>query len=812
MMKRLEGVEDSYLKLKLVNALGGFYVTHPNTRVLFCKDTFDYPELEGHEMLCNHLAPKLKGRPRGRRKKGAPLLVRKATNQNRRPEIRCDSGGPIRRSTRCHENNENKEFIRKLTAFMKSNCTPIGRTPSLGYKELNLHEFFSKVQKLGGYDNNNISATVIRRHYERFLLSYERHLKGEQYKPLPVSERRRLKSKRGSSLSDAESSGGDTNSSVATTVSTSTVTENKESSKSENKISSLRSIRVKPERQKDKQQATENDSKPTNPADMKPSVSEKAEIKPRMDTLVINSTNMTSKFVPADSSVKLEYAMKQELTVKSEGAKDLNVKKEDVKMETDVKDDVINMESYLEVKIEVKEEGVKNEKEKSDGLKSEEDSAASPKSSEEPIPYASLGSTPQNHAFDSKENSFEPERSEITITPAAAESFKNKFIQEVKKRKLDILKEGGLEVTPVKPSLLLDSPARPSVIQQTSSPKPMQPPSITSVPRRTSADFPQTLNISKIRIPPTTPTKKPSVPTTNNSFAFMNGSVPPKVVQSKSIYTYSEKTIYGNPKDVLTTFQPAVAHTPKFRDTIPQHSGGDPVDLSVTSPQKPVLEIMRVPQIPYTPYNRDTVTKNLTTPLMDGRRLGPNLEITLVNPKNKASNQPTANSLPKPHSYSAQGHVSSTQSQSQKRRVSDYYSPRKVMKGDDKFVKPLPVDLNVPNPFKNSSQPKAQTSKPNMASPTLPAFPPFLAQLYEQTAKSGISPYLPFMDPAMYYSATMQNLYSAQSLNNASFLPIPTPEQIKLYTELMARSRLTFPMQMPLDGVNSFVNNNLKKQ
>ncbi|XP_050426418.1 putative uncharacterized protein DDB_G0293878 [Adelges cooleyi] len=30
-------------------------------RVLFCRDTFDYPELETHEMLCNHLAPKLKG-------------------------------------------------------------------------------------------------------------------------------------------------------------------------------------------------------------------------------------------------------------------------------------------------------------------------------------------------------------------------------------------------------------------------------------------------------------------------------------------------------------------------------------------------------------------------------------------------------------------------------------------------------------------------------------------------------------------------------------------------------------------------------
>lgn len=69
MMKRLETVENDYLKYKVVNTLGGFPSMQKNTRVLFCRDTFDYPELEGHELLCNHLAPKLKGRPRGKRKK-----------------------------------------------------------------------------------------------------------------------------------------------------------------------------------------------------------------------------------------------------------------------------------------------------------------------------------------------------------------------------------------------------------------------------------------------------------------------------------------------------------------------------------------------------------------------------------------------------------------------------------------------------------------------------------------------------------------------------------------------------------------------
>lgn len=68
-MKRLEGVEDKWLKNTIVMALGGFSCPSKYTRVLFCKDTFDYPDLEGHELLCNHLAPKLKGRPRGKRKK-----------------------------------------------------------------------------------------------------------------------------------------------------------------------------------------------------------------------------------------------------------------------------------------------------------------------------------------------------------------------------------------------------------------------------------------------------------------------------------------------------------------------------------------------------------------------------------------------------------------------------------------------------------------------------------------------------------------------------------------------------------------------
>ena len=43
------------MRSKIVTALGGFLVPSKRTRLLFCRDVFEYPELEGHELLCNHL-------------------------------------------------------------------------------------------------------------------------------------------------------------------------------------------------------------------------------------------------------------------------------------------------------------------------------------------------------------------------------------------------------------------------------------------------------------------------------------------------------------------------------------------------------------------------------------------------------------------------------------------------------------------------------------------------------------------------------------------------------------------------------------
>lgn len=478
------------------------------------------------------------------------------------------------------------------------------------------------------------------------------------------------------------------------------------------------------------------------------------------------------------------------------------------------------------------------------------DKIMSPVEGKENIPILKMADTASKNSPEVVEVPSKAKPPEVAVVePEAFKGVNNTFI-EVKKRKLDILKEGGLEVTPVRPTAgNPQKDGRPSVIQTVTPPaqiiskplKPemMPPPSINSVPpKRIHVPVAQALNISQVKAPPATPSKPTKPIPSTNPFPFVNGSTPPKVVQSKSIYCYSEKTVYGNPKDILSPAIKPVVHTPKFIGNIPRQNGGDPVDLSVNSPQKPVVEIMRIPQTSpsnsQTPYNRDAVTKNLyktTSPIMDGRRLGPNLEITLVGPNGKSSNAP---SLQKPYTCPPaqlhSPHSSGGFYQQQKRLSADYYIPNKMAKSDEngrygKSMSSLHNDmksgLNIPNPYGskksdlvNNHMKQMSQNQPQIKhypNPGLPAFSPYLSQLYD--GNKSMPPYLPLLDPAMYYSAAMQSLYSSNALNSVPpILPIPTPEQLKLYTELMAHGRLNFPFQPPPDGNPSTVNNhNLKK-
>uniref|UniRef100_A0A667YK32 AT-rich interaction domain 5B n=1 Tax=Myripristis murdjan TaxID=586833 RepID=A0A667YK32_9TELE len=105
---------------------------------------------------------------------------------------------------------EEQAFLVALYKYMKERDTPIERIPFLGFKQINLWTMFQAAQKLGGYElitvrrqwkhvydelggnpSSTSAATCTRRHYERLLLPYERHIKGEKDKPLPLVKPRK---------------------------------------------------------------------------------------------------------------------------------------------------------------------------------------------------------------------------------------------------------------------------------------------------------------------------------------------------------------------------------------------------------------------------------------------------------------------------------------------------------------------------------------------------------------------------------------------------------------------------------------------
>lgn len=108
------------------------------------------------------------------------------------------------------EQEEEQAFLVSLYKFMKERHTPIERVPHLGFKQINLWKIYKAVEKLGAYElvtgrrlwknvydelggspGSTSAATCTRRHYERLVLPYVRHLKGEDDKPLPPTKPRK---------------------------------------------------------------------------------------------------------------------------------------------------------------------------------------------------------------------------------------------------------------------------------------------------------------------------------------------------------------------------------------------------------------------------------------------------------------------------------------------------------------------------------------------------------------------------------------------------------------------------------------------
>ncbi|TNM84406.1 hypothetical protein fugu_008584 [Takifugu bimaculatus] len=196
------GLQDPHLL-----ALGGIKAL-PNTRLMYCRDTFSHPALESStefswQFRCPSLS--LRGRPRKRRgpdDKESPTctqseswIERMKENVMGSVEAGCEGGWL--------PHPEEQLFLDQLYAFMDRQGSPIHKVPHLGFKKIDLFLMYSVVKRLGGYrkvtldrlwkvvynelggcPGSTSAATCTRRHYERLMLPYEEHLRagGAEFK------------------------------------------------------------------------------------------------------------------------------------------------------------------------------------------------------------------------------------------------------------------------------------------------------------------------------------------------------------------------------------------------------------------------------------------------------------------------------------------------------------------------------------------------------------------------------------------------------------------------------------------------------
>ncbi|KAB0790379.1 hypothetical protein PPYR_15254, partial [Photinus pyralis] len=470
---------------------------------------------------------------------------------------------------------------------------------------------------------------------------------------------------------------------------------------------------------------------------------------------------------------------------------------------------------------------------------------------------------------------------------SSTSSISKSLLHSVKKRKLDILKEGGLEVTPIKPStneLKEIKETRPSVIHHNLG---MPKATVGQLSITLATDKPASSNSMEIseRLLPTSQAKDiQTLPSTsimrsnpipisksissspNNSFLYLNGQSPPKVVQSRSIYSYSEKTVYGNPKDYFMPPPRPPVQIPKPVGGLSRHLGGDILDLTTKSPQKAVVEIMRVPNIPSsrTPFGMPDVPQkkifknSASLPVLD-TRVASNLEITLVGSntipnvqQNRSMNRsnsfsrPRSNTvIPSPASASnvpkSYGTYNFNNKTAQKRTFNGNYVLNNKKEENGKLpysISPTqqayaPRDHrqqnNVSNSYSNHRFPTQQDnrnqakvhsqSSPNIKPYTTPTpssvLPPYLSQL--SLASKMVPPYVPPIDP-LYFSA-LQSLYPHSPLSSVPpFFPVPNPDHLQFYTDLIARnSQMRYPFPFAHDGSSSMPpasseTNNFKQQ
>ncbi|XP_037637624.1 AT-rich interactive domain-containing protein 5B [Sebastes umbrosus] len=153
------------------------------------------------------ITPAAKHRANSLSKRSSAEERERGKDREREKEERSEKEDKREEETSEESRAEEQAFLVELYKYMKDRDTPIERIPFLGFKQINLWTMFQAAQKLGGYElitvrrqwkhvydelggnpSSTSAATCTRRHYERLLLPYERNVKGEHDKPLPLAK------------------------------------------------------------------------------------------------------------------------------------------------------------------------------------------------------------------------------------------------------------------------------------------------------------------------------------------------------------------------------------------------------------------------------------------------------------------------------------------------------------------------------------------------------------------------------------------------------------------------------------------------
>ncbi|XP_072941386.1 uncharacterized protein [Epargyreus clarus] len=600
LLSRLEGVQGDWLRDSLVAALGGYAAPTTNTRILYCKDTFEYPELEGHEFVCNHLAPKLKGRPRGRRRR-APSRDRDQSPSSRSSDsdgapsghVRIEPQTPRRLSLRNgaerrHSSSEEERrpqtaedaaFLAQLRTFYARS----DRAHALrGLPHLSLRELYTGVVSRGGYEAvcrrklwrvlHADQPARTRRLYEKFLLPFENH------------ERRigrRANGVRAPSPAPSR---------PAEELNREFLASLPEPPPAEDLDQKFDKPSI--EKTPDKSGAPEPTECSATDEDKRPSESFLQQLAQRLAL-----GNQQPSLPPPSSALSSLSSLGDKYAVNGHAT-----------LTTEQKARPVGRSSLRAVRVKP--------------TRPQPAANTPPAAASEPPAITNFGiHRPPPAALDDDivEVPYKPKTPEIIDLDEYPESPDS----QVKKKKLDILKERGLEVTAVPPAW--PQPLTP--ITPLIAPNPIMLNPAVQHQIMTQAQIFQMYNI----IPPNYP----------------NGIQPPKVIQATSIFGSSgpEKTVYGNPKDPFMP-PPHILHGSPVKPQRIQTPTAPPQDIldltCKTSPgPKPAVEIVRVPSAPSPSKNTaQNLSKNYT--LLDGKAVvGSNLEITLVNPKGQTPKRPS---------------------------------------------------------------------------------------------------------------------------------------------------------------------------